>query len=200
MLEVMYVKKRFFMFIALVVAVSVFIIPLIGCNLGGMKKNTTPYGRTGTQGQTNIGQNMQVNPPAGTNIVRPSPVIFPSPHPGATILPTAFDRKKADNIRNHLLGIRDIHNVNVIVYGNMALVGYAPVKAKVDTTALKNIITAHVKQADKSITNVTVTSTPNLTAMIKKLSNDVLSNKPAAELRDSYTKLMQSLSRIVKTK
>lgn len=213
-------RSRLFTFIALIVALCVCIIPLTGCAPSGNGNN--PYGTQ--QGQRAPGgPNKDMNPNGGPtgvgirdntntrlglnapdNARLDSTPGTPVPSPGLnrtdTAQPTRFDRQRAEKISNQLRAMRSIRDVNVVVNGNRAVVGYTPLNDNADTNSMNNKITNAVKKVDRTITQVTVSDTPDITRMINQLSNDITNNRPGNELQDSFTKLMQSIGRVTGTR
>ena len=90
----------------------------------------------------------------------------------------APDSQRAENIKNQLNQMEEVEDVNVVVMGNTALVGCKPSGNAKDVNAVKEKIVNKVKQADKSITNVTVSEKTDIMEMISKLENDIKNNNP----------------------
>ena len=106
----------------------------------------------------------------------------------------APDGQKAENIKNQLNQMKEIEDVNVVVMGNTALVGCKPSGNAKDINAVKEMIVKKVKEADKSITNVTVSEKTDIMEMISKLENDIKSNNPVDQITKEFNRIIQKIT------
>ena len=104
-----------------------------------------------------------------------------------------FDRQKADNIRNRLGNIDGIRQINAIVNGNTALIGYSPSGNVTNANSTRRMITDRVKQLDNTITNVVVSDSADFSTRIRRLVDNINSNKPLDDLNTEFNQLMQNI-------
>lgn len=111
---------------------------------------------------------------------------------------SGFDSQRADNVRKQLAGVSGIGNVNAIVNGNTALIGYSPKGNQADTNAARNTITQKIKSADKTITNVVVSDSADFTARITRLANNIKSKRPVSDMNNEFNQIIQSIKSVTK--
>lgn len=104
-----------------------------------------------------------------------------------------FDRQKADNIRNRLGNIDGIRQINAVVNGNTALIGYIPSGKAANANTTRNMITDRVKQFDNTITNVIVSDSADFSSRIRRLVDNINSNKPMNDLNNEFNQLIQNI-------
>lgn len=194
-------------------AAACFLTTMSGC----MAANRTPQGTTtpGTLTPQGLNQNLArgvtpntVIPGTGSNLTTypGTTTVIPgtgsnlTTYPGTTttpgrinLTPLTFDIQKADHIVRNIGKVDGIRNIKAVVNGNTALVGYTPSGTMRNTLATKNAIVAKVKSLDRSITNVVVTDSADLTNKITKLSNDIKSNKVGTSLNNTFNQLVKKV-------
>lgn len=106
---------------------------------------------------------------------------------------TVFDRQKADNIRSRLSNIKGIRQINAVVSGNTALIGYSRADGITKANSARNIITDSVKKLDNTITNVIVSDSADFSSRIKRLTDNINKNKPINGLTDEFNRLIQKM-------
>lgn len=104
-----------------------------------------------------------------------------------------FDMQKADNFAKQLGNIDGVSQINTVVNGNTALVGYKPTGASRDANAIKSTIAGRIKQMDKSITNVYVSDSADVSAKISQISNEIKNNRAGGDLVERFNKLVQTV-------
>lgn len=182
-------RRRFSVIIPVLIGVIAVAALFFSSNF---RVRNTPYRSPGT-GPTagpNVGINVGPNAPQLRGIVT-----TPMPNLNRTQQYrqlSTFDKQRADYIRNQLGSINGIGQVNTIVNGNTALIGYSPKKG-MNTQATKDMITSRVKQMNKNITNVVVSDTANFSSEIKQLVDKIKTNMPANDLNDKFNKLIQNI-------
>ena len=107
---------------------------------------------------------------------------------------SAFDIKKAENIRNQLNDIDGVRELNAVVQGNTALIGYDPDGNATDGNAIKNMIVDRVKQIDNTITDVVVTDSRDFFTQIKQLGEKIKRNMSTDEINNEFNQLMQNIT------
>lgn len=108
--------------------------------------------------------------------------------------PMGFNSKKADNICSQLDKINGVDNVNAVVTGNTALVGYDAANNNSDIGTTKNMISDRVKQMDNTITNVVITDSKDISTRIGNLAGHIKGKKPSAQLNNEFNRIMQSIN------
>lgn len=144
--------------------------------------------------------------PQGRNIIQATPTGYPgvllsaTPSPGVAQTPQAIsaDGTRANNIKVQLSKLPEISQVNVVVMGNTALVGYSPSPASKDVNDAKKAIADKVKQVDNAIANVAVSESGDMMANIGKLSGDITSNKPMSEISSRFSDLVRKITPAIK--
>ncbi len=212
-------RRRFPIIVSALFGIGLLAVLFLGSNLLG--RNNQQPGQNGTtqQGRNMIGGNMQgANPSAGPNrtnmpgdnrddrLGKNQPGtqgIYTTPSPDMNMRlnrvgnqisqQTGFDRQKADNIRNRLGNIDGIGQINAVVNGNTALVGYSLSKTAKDANNIKNMITNRVKQIDNTITNVVVSDSADITSGIERLSNSIRNNNPVNDLNNEFNQIIQRI-------
>lgn len=108
----------------------------------------------------------------------------------------AQDMRKAQSIRQSLRGIKGITNVNAIVLGNKCLVGYNTSGGTKDTKALRNLIISKVRGTEKSVKQVTVSSSPNVLIKISTIINKMNSsnNTTSNTVITDFNNLLRSIN------
>lgn len=194
MLEVVCVKRRFPVIIPVLLGVCLLSILFFSTSMSGRNIN-----RPGRYGTTQQGRNL-----AGESIRGATPnasLLGATPAPGPakisrlnkTPMPITFDGQKADNIRKGLGKVDGADQINTVVNGNTALIGYTPASKVRDATAVRNTITSRVRQIDSSITNVVVSDSRDISARISRLADGIKSNQPLNDLNAEFTRLVQSI-------
>ncbi len=205
-------RRRFPIIVSAIVGVGLLAALFLSSNMAG--RNIQRIGRNNTtpQGRNIIGENMKgANPYTGLNggnmpivgTATPATPRIVTPGPGTNMGinrigqqiqdQVAFNRQKADNISKQLGNIDGIGQINTIVKGNTALVGYRPSNTVKDASSIKKAITDRVKQADNTITSVVLSDSADITSRIAQLSNSIKNNNPAAELSNEFDKLIRSI-------
>lgn len=106
----------------------------------------------------------------------------------------ADNGRRAENIREKLETISGIDDVSVVVTGNTAIVGYRLTDRSKNAATIKNEIAKKVKDTDKAIENVSVTDAADLSAQLKRISEDIKNNGPIDEINASIQKIMRQLT------
>ncbi|HOV26090.1 MAG TPA: YhcN/YlaJ family sporulation lipoprotein [Pseudobacteroides sp.] len=105
-----------------------------------------------------------------------------------------YNTQRADNICKQIDSINGIENVNVVVVGNTALIGYASTNKHANMASTKNAISTKVKQIDNSITNVVIADSKDISKRIADLANNIKNNKPKNQLDSEFNQIMKSLN------
>ena len=157
------------------------------------RNNTTP------QGRNFIGQNLPGTiPDYSLNRVNPKG-IRTTPGTGFNGTgqqirqQTGFDRQKAESIRNQLGDIDGIRQINTIVNGNTAVIGYSPSGKTTNANTIRNMITDRVKQMDNTITNVIVGDSEDFSSRMRRLMDNINNSKPLKDLNNEYNQLIQNI-------
>lgn len=108
--------------------------------------------------------------------------------------PVGFDWQRAENIKRQLGNFGGIHQINTVVNGNTALVGYRPTAGSGNQNAVRNDIVNRVKQIDGSIIHVMVTESADLSTKIGQLSNDIRKGRPISETTSRFNELIRSMN------
>jgi spore cortex protein len=151
-------------------------------NIGAQPSPTTDNIQNIRKGITNNSNNINNN--AGTNNVKLDNIAQQM----------GYNSEKADGICNKLDNIGGIDNVNAVVCGNTALVGYDSANKNADIGATKNMICDRVKQMDNTITNVVVTDSKDLSSRIGNLAGNIKSKKSTTDLNNEFNRIMQSIN------
>ncbi|PNT92415.1 YhcN/YlaJ family sporulation lipoprotein [Clostridium thermosuccinogenes] len=104
------------------------------------------------------------------------------------------DRSKAASIKRGLESMPGINNVDVVVMGDTAVVSYGRKNGADNANVTNQTITNRVKQIDNTITNVYVSDSADIGSQIRRLSNDMINNKPLDEITNSFNKLINKIN------
>ena len=195
-MEVIILRRRFPIIVPVVILFAALFLG--GALLGRIWQRT---GQNGTRQQ--VRNYMGLNMPAAS----PSPFIgrgnriSVSPTPGVRYnrtgqqvqQQTGFDRVKADNICKQLGDIGGMRQINAVVNGNTALIGCTPSGKASNANTTKQMITDWVKKLDSTITNVVVSDSADMSSRIKRLADNVKSNKPLGDLTSEFNTLIQNV-------
>jgi hypothetical protein len=151
-------------------------------NIGAQPSPTTDNIQNIRKGIINNANNINNN--AGTNNVKLDNIAQQ----------TGYNSEKADSICNKLDNVGGIDNVNAVVCGNTALVGYDSANKNADIGATKSLICDRVKQMDNTITNVVVTDSKDLSSRIGNLAGNIKSKKSTTDLNNEFNRIMQSIN------
>lgn len=193
---------------ALITALSFSIVFLSACATQGRydPQNTPERTRyqgqniTGGRGRTmDYGDNMRLGVNPGADRIGTTPQMGTNMglnmnNAQSPAAPMADDRMKADNIRSKLEAMPGISKVNVIVMGNTAVVGCSRQAGTSSANSAEKMVADRVKQIDPSITNVYVTESADLGNRISRLYRDMVNNRPMNEIRDDFTKIINSIT------
>ncbi len=135
--------------------------------------NTNMYGTTTPMNQTNM-----LGMGTGTN----------SGYNTTTQTQMLPNQQKAAQIKTQLDKMTGVKDAHVIVMGNTALVGC---KTTGNLNAVRDRITRTVKQADNTITSVTVSNSPDVMNRMSRLSSDITSNRPINTIMNEFNKLVR---------
>lgn len=102
-------------------------------------------------------------------------------------------RQKAENITKGLENMAEVDKVDAVVIGNTCLVGYKPSKTAKNASTTRNLIINKVKGMDATIDTVVVNESEDTMKSIKKLSKDIIDNKPANEINTEFQQIIQKL-------
>lgn len=103
-------------------------------------------------------------------------------------------QKRAENIKNHLVKLKNVKKAIVVVSGNTAIVGCKLSPSVKDVNSVKAMIAKKVKAIDKSITNCVVSDSTDITARINKLAVDIANNrKNPAEINNEINRIIQKI-------
>jgi YhcN/YlaJ family sporulation lipoprotein len=109
-------------------------------------------------------------------------------------------RRLADKLTNLVVEIDGVRSATIVVQpannNFSALVG-ATLNSNVEgesATAIKDKITSTIKQADKRITRVMVTTNPDLVKRIEDIARGVLAGKPIQSFGDEITDLTKRIT------
>ncbi|MDP4093745.1 MAG: YhcN/YlaJ family sporulation lipoprotein [Bacillota bacterium] len=102
-----------------------------------------------------------------------------------------FNKAKADNLTKMLAGMPETRNMITAVRGNTAIVGYTPTGPAKNIPAVKNTISEKVRQTDKTITNVVVSTSPTISKDLNRLIFDITNNKPVKDLHTRFDQMIQ---------
>jgi len=141
---------------------------------------------------TQPGPNVQQGAPQG-QVVPMLPNNITAPNEPSAQTQKAENLKKAEAVKSTLSKMKEVKEVNVYVDRNTCLVGYKPVKPSGDLNALTSTIKRNVTQTDSSLTNVMVTTVPDIKASIDKLSKDAADSKPMSDLSSRMNQIMQKI-------
>jgi|AGTN01.3.fsa_nt_gi Sporulation lipoprotein YhcN/YlaJ (Spore_YhcN_YlaJ). len=195
-MEVIYLRRRFPIIVPVVI---LFAALLLGGSLLGRNWQRTGQNGANRQARNYIGLNLPGTSP-GPLIGRGNRISV-TPTPGAGYngtgrqiqQQTGFDRTKADNLRNRLGSIDGIRQINAIVNGNTALIGYTPSGKASNANSARQMITDRVKQLDNTITNVVVSDSADFSSRISRLVDKINSNKSLDDLTREFNQLMQNI-------
>jgi len=144
-----------------------------------MVNATSRYGQDNNYGtNNNYGMNMGVNPDNSYGVKEQS---------------SAFDQKKASNIKTQLMKMEGITDANVMVMGDTALVSFKTTGNTGNETALKNSIMKKVKAIDTSINNVTVSESSDIMSKMNKLGSDIKNNKPVKTITEEFNSMIKGM-------
>jgi YhcN/YlaJ family sporulation lipoprotein len=133
----------------------------------------------GMTGRDYMGNNTSLNMTTGT---------------GSTT--TDGDGIKAQRIKSELQKMTEIGEVNVLVSGKTALVGYktkGTAGTNMNTSTLKNMIIGTVKKTDPTITSVAASENVDIVSKIKRLSDDIMNNRAAGDIPGQIKQLFNSM-------
>jgi Sporulation lipoprotein YhcN/YlaJ (Spore_YhcN_YlaJ). len=194
-------RRRFPFIVPILLALAVL---FLGSLLLG-RNAPRPY--TNNQGKNLVGQNIRgTNPYNRLNNVMSTPGIFTTPSPGTRITGIGqqlnqkynFNMSKARNITNQLGNIVGLNQINTIVNGDTAIIGYSPSPNAVNANNTRNTIINRVKQMDGSIKNVIVSDSADLSNRIRTLVDKINKNHPVTDINNDFNQLMQNLRTIGK--
>lgn len=189
-------RRRFPIIVPVVV---LFAALLLGGSLLGRNWQRTGQNGTNQQARNYIGLNLPGTSPGpymgkGNRIsVSPSPGTGYNGTGQQIQQQTGFDRTKADNLRSRLGDIDGIRQINAIVNGNTALIGYTPSGKAANANSTRQMITDRVKQLDSTITNVVVSDSADFSSRISRLVNNINNSKPMDDLNREFNQLMQNI-------
>jgi spore cortex protein len=176
----------------------------------GMNQRPDYYGTNINPG-TNFGTNLGANPGINTRTnygTTPGTNFYQGTNLGTNprvnmglnqgTRQTAFDVKKANTIKRQLRGLAGVSDANVLVMGNTALVGYKPKGTAANTTAVKNSIIRRCKQADPSITNVTVSESPDIMTRMTRLGTSITGNRPVNAIADEFRRMISGITPVTR--
>lgn len=187
--------KRFQIF-TLAAAVSIPLL-LTSCSPGrtgsGTNQNRTDRGQDlGYNGQNIIGPGTGM---VGTLEMRTGTGMNMGTGTGTAMLPA--DGAKAQRIQAELKKMNELSEVNVLVSGKTALIGYKPKNtagADMNTSTLKNMIIDRVKSMDPSITSVAASENVDIVSQIKRMSDDIVNNRAAGDIPGQITQLFNRMA------
>lgn len=183
-------------------------VMLSGCSQAGTSRSPGQYGgrqlqNTQTQGLVRnnmVNTTTQLRQGNQTGIPNPGTTLGNNPGPNLGMnqeytpqLQSTPNRQKTDDIKRQLMKLNGVDNANVIVVGNTALVGCKLKNGTANSTAVRNSITNKIKEMDKTITNVTISESPNIMNRINMLGTDI-GNKPAGTFMDEFNKLLKGVA------
>lgn len=177
-------NRKFNKVIPVALGLSLFLLPLSGC--------TTVNRTRVTPAPTPAPQIQGVTPPSG-GINRLGTTATPAPSRLSVPAPENAPVSRAEKIKNQLISIRGVNNVNVAIVDNVALVGYKPTDASTDIPATNKAITDKVKSIDPAITNVAVSGAKDMTDRIGSLAQKLIANPASNEVRAEAASILQKI-------
>jgi len=104
------------------------------------------------------------------------------------------DTKKAENIKAQVKSMNEVKDASVIVIGNTALVGCKLSGNAGNTADIRNKVIQKVKSTDNTITNCTVSESPQILDRINKLGTDITNNKPVNEISEEFNRIIKTIT------
>lgn len=187
------IEKNYKSFV-LVILILASVFVLTACTARNI--NPRQPGQPDTTGQ---GQNMmqktapdanRIQAPDGRTQTAPVPTPLPQLQQGNM----ADYNRKAEAIKSKLEAMKEVDSASVVVVGNTALVGCKTSKESKNADTTRNLIINKVKATDKNIENVTVAESADLSAQVKRISDDIRNNKPVDEINASINKIMREIN------
>lgn len=184
-------RKRYPIIIPVLLVAFLFAALLFGRNMMG---NRAPY--------TNPNRiNYRTNIKGIVPSPLPSPNIYgqqirqrlpmQSPLPGLKQM--GFDKQRADNINKKLKDMDGIGQVDTIINGNTALIGYKHDGKMADRRAVKDAITKKVRQLDNTVKDVVVSDSANFTGRIRTMVKNLNTNISNPNLSNDFQKLVRDI-------
>jgi len=106
-----------------------------------------------------------------------------------------FDREKSDAIKRKLNDINGIKDINAIVRGNTALVGYRTDDNLPNRAVIKESITSRIRNMDNTITNVIISDSEDFFNEIKTLAGRIATNPTASDLTNDFNNLIENIEK-----
>lgn len=158
----------------------------------GTQEQTTPMGQDlGFRGQNLMGGNQGGNQQGATQDNNTGNT------QGITGNGTSQDGQRAQRIKAELEKLSELGEVNVVVSGNTALVGYKPV-GQANADELKKDIIERVKQTDPNISTCAASEDADVVSRIQKMSEDIVKQRPAGDISNEVQQLLNRINPMVR--
>ncbi|MBP2071353.1 YhcN/YlaJ family sporulation lipoprotein [Thermoanaerobacterium butyriciformans] len=147
--------------------------------------------------------------PSPTRYTPTTPRTTPAPSPGMTTpapsrtptTPTPAKRPvpqstRAAKIATNVAKLPEVNKATVVISGNTAIVGI-DMKASVQgthETQVKKKVEKTVRDTDKSIKNVSVTSDPDLYKRIENIAKGIAAGRPLSEFTKQITEILKRIT------
>jgi len=138
--------------------------------------------------------------PLPTNMVKPKTTTIPAPKSeNLTATPRGGMTETADRVAREAARVKGVKSATVVVSVKTAFIGLA-LDSNVDkarTTAIKNQVASSVKSAETDLMTVNVTSDPDLTKRLLKVSDGIKKGQPvssfASELKEIARRIVPQM-------
>jgi len=180
--------KKIKSIITIVLIGTMIIASMAGCRTTARKPAPTRYTPTPTR---------TVPAPSKTapRYTTPAPRTPTTPAPTPVRKPTT-EKARATTIATNVAKIPEVNKATVVVSGSTAIVG-VDMKAKVQGTRetdVKKKVEKTVKDTDKSITRVYVTSDPDLYKRIDNIAKGISAGRPVSEFAKQISEIIKRIT------
>lgn len=163
-------------------------VTLTGCKLAARKPTPTRYTPAPTRTVPT-----PARPAPGYTTPAPKTPVTPAPVPARK--PTT-DSTRAAKIASKVAKIPEVNKATVVISGNTALVGI-DMKSKVQgahETTVKKKVEKTVRDTDKAIKNVSVTSDPDLYTRINNIAKGIAAGRPLSEFTKQISEILKRIT------
>ena len=104
--------------------------------------------------------------------------------------------QRAQNIARRVAALNDVNSATAVITGNTALVGVDLKGTTNDnlTTNIRNKVETAVKEADKNITTVNVTTNPDLYSRISTIARNISNGRPLNDFANDIQDILRRMN------
>ncbi|WP_045409975.1 YhcN/YlaJ family sporulation lipoprotein [Thermoanaerobacterium saccharolyticum] len=183
-------KKIFLILLALIMALS---ISLTGCKAS---KKPSPTRYTPTTPRTTPAPSPGMTTPAPSRVPTTPTPTTPAPTTPTPAKKPVPQSVRAAKIASNVAKLPEVNKATVVISGNIAIVGI-DMKASVqgtNETQVKKKVEKTVRDTDKGIKNVSVTSDPDLYTRINNIAKGIAAGRPLSEFTKQITEILKRIT------